>query len=59
MKKSKIHSSLTDPASGYDLPGAQYFPRGIPQENFFPKPSIYVGRKFNIVWKLGRNFWFM
>ena len=49
MKKSKIHSSLTDPASGYDLPGAQYFSRGIPQENFFPKPSIYVGRKFNIV----------
>ena len=26
-----------------------HIPRGIPQENVFPKLSIYVGHKFNTV----------
>ena len=42
---------LSDP---HELPVALLFLvhnlRGIPQENFFPKFSIYVGYKFNTVW---------
>ena len=51
MKKSKIHSSCF--MSHKFPPAASLFlvhiPRDIPQENFFPKLSIYVGHKFNTV----------
>ena len=52
MKELKILSSLIFPCQ--QLPscpptGAKYIPRGIPQENFFPKLSIYAKHKFYTV----------
>ena len=50
MKKFKIHSSCHPsqiPAISSAL--SRSHSRGFPQENFFPKLSIYVGYKFNTV----------
>ena len=55
MRKIKIHlasyPSISDP---HQLLVAPLFlvhnPRGIPQENFFPKFSINVRYKFNTSW---------